>query len=477
MNTQIERIQLLYELAMSIGKSLVLDDMLRESLTVFIRKLNCMGAIVLHYQEQDDHTLRRAEVIALPRCIATQDSYRPLIEDLPSVITRQGYADLMARLPLACRYADREVLAMAMPRFGVLYLVRAKRAFDPILVRSIEALVHRLGDACLACVQDTEVRQARAQLEERVSSRTEMLEQSMNQLATAYEDVKRTQKQLVQSEKLASIGQLAAGVAHEINNPTGFVASNLSTMREYVATFKRWYDVVADLQHTLSDDEADPVALSETLKALTDLRRDEDLDELLQDADALLQESLDGTGRITRIVKDLRSFAHPDSDKVELTPLEHAIDDALRLSWNALKYKAEVHTQFESGLLVNCRTDQLTQVFINLLVNAAQAIESNGTIAVTTFAADGEAVAQVQDTGCGISEANLSKLFDPFFTTKEVGTGTGLGLSISHGIVERHGGRIEVSSTVGQGTTFSVHLPLVASNQTAETGGAYAETV
>ncbi|WP_374486792.1 histidine kinase [Zoogloea sp.] len=259
--------------------------------------------------------------------------------------------------------------------------------------------------------------------------------------------------QLLQSEKLASIGQLAAGVAHEINNPICFVNSNLGTLKDYAA---KLLDVLAIYESCAKRFQAD----TETAARLEQARRAADIDFLREDMAPLIEESLEGTERVRVIVQDLRDFSRVGESVREWTNLHGCIDSTLNVVRNEIKYKADVVRDYDELPLVECLPSQLNQVFMNLLVNAAQAIETHGTITLRTRA-DGDRVRiSISDTGCGIPSENLARIFDPFFTTKPVGKGTGLGLSLCYGIVERHGGHIEVDSMPGRGSTFTVVLPV-----------------
>ncbi len=285
-----------------------------------------------------------------------------------------------------------------------------------------------------------------SELEELVKKRT-------GQLAEA-------QRQLMQSEKLASIGQLAAGVAHEINNPIGFVHSNMGSLEHYFTRLLRvleHFEAHRELIAGTGDPGRAWVAEVEALKA------EADFEFLKEDIPTLLAESREGTERVRRIVQDLRDFSRVDSaQQWELADLRTGLDSTLNIVMNEVKYKAEVVKEYGPIPPVECIPSQLNQVFMNLVVNAAQAMPEGrrGTIALRCGSAGNEAWVEVADDGSGMSEETLKKIFDPFFTTKPVGKGTGLGLSLSYGIVEKHGGRIEVESSPGVGTRFRVVLPL-----------------
>jgi two-component system NtrC family sensor kinase len=278
------------------------------------------------------------------------------------------------------------------------------------------------------------------------------LEKEREEQRALIRKLEEAHNQLLQSEKLASIGQLAAGVAHEINNPIGFVNSNLGTLKKYVGGLLGLLDEYAGLEPEL----ARPAA-RESIEAA---KRRVDLDFLRDDIEDLIAESIEGTTRVRRIVQDLRDFSRAGESRWETVDLHAGLESTINVVWNELKYKAEVVREYGELPPVECLPSQINQVFLNLLVNAAQAIPQAGRITLVTRREGGWVTISVSDTGCGIPLEIRDKIFDPFFTTKPVGKGTGLGLSVSYGIVEKHGGRIEVESETGKGTTFVVHLPI-----------------
>ncbi|SFM62958.1 ATP-binding protein [Rugamonas rubra] len=263
--------------------------------------------------------------------------------------------------------------------------------------------------------------------------------------------------QLLQSEKLASVGQLAAGMAHEINNPVGFVNANLGTLRAYVADL---LDVLAAYEAVEAELGADSRA------ALAELKRRIDLPYLRGDIASLLGESLDGLRRVKRIVQDLKDFALVDETELQWANLEDALDSAVNVVHGQLKFKGELRREYAAIPAVECRPLRLNQVFLNLLRNAADAAGEHGRITLRTGRDDAQVWVEVEDNGDGIRQEHLDRLFDPFFTTKPVGSGTGLGLSMAYGIVKTHGGRIEVRSEPGRGAAFRVVLPRQAGGQT-----------
>jgi len=273
------------------------------------------------------------------------------------------------------------------------------------------------------------------------------------ELEVAYAKLKGAQEQVVQSEKLASIGQLAAGVAHEINNPIGYVSSNLNSLQRYVATL---LNAIQQLAAT-GRRSGDPDVMAE----VEDLRSRLDLDFLATDIPQLLAESCDGIDRVRKIVRDLKDFSRRErsEDWVE-TDIHRGIEATLNIIWNELKYKAEIIKSFGELPLVECLPSELNQVFMNILMNAGQAIKTHGVITVSTGCTDDKVWIAIGDDGEGIPEDILPRIFDPFFTTKPVGTGTGLGLAISYGIIAKHHGKIEITSVPGQGTLMRIELPI-----------------
>ena len=271
------------------------------------------------------------------------------------------------------------------------------------------------------------------------------------QLAEVVADM---QTQLLQQEKLASIGQLAAGVAHEINNPIGFIASNLATMKRYIEKYDSYVGHLEELLRTPAGELPDELAV---------LRRSLKFDYVARDVHNLLKDCGEGSERVQKIVKDLKTFSRIDSTAVEAADLNRCLDSTINIVWNEIKYVAELKRDFGEIPPVSCNAQQINQVFLNLLINAVHAIQhagrENGEIIVSTHCAGNRVVISVSDNGCGIRPELKKRIFDAFFTTKEVGKGTGLGLSISAEIIHRHGGEISVESTVGRGSTFTITLP------------------
>lgn len=296
----------------------------------------------------------------------------------------------------------------------------------------------------------------RKDAEERLIDAQNQLESTNLELLGAYAELKSTQSKMLQSEKMASIGQLAAGVAHEINNPVGFVTSNLGTLKKYIHKIIEYDSFVSE--KIASIDHPDVLEQIEQEKNASKIRY------IIEDMGELIDESLEGTARVKKIVQDLKSFSRVDEDQFKPANINECIESTLNIVWNELKYKVDVHKDYGDIPMTMCYPQQLNQIFMNLLINAGQAIEERGEISIRTWCEDHSIRISIMDTGCGIPEDKLSRIFEPFFTTKEVGRGTGLGLSIVYDIVQKHKGEIEAKSEVGKGTTFDVSIPVILEN-------------
>lgn len=294
----------------------------------------------------------------------------------------------------------------------------------------------------------------RKKAEETVRRYVTELTRTNSELKSLNAKLEQAQSQLLQSEKMASIGMLAAGVAHEINNPMGYIKSNMQSLEKYVdnllAVLNGYEKVEAQLQQH-----------KEYFRELHQLEEKNGYEYVKKDILALLSESRQGLERVTRIVLDLKDFSRVDAlDKWGMEDIQQGIESTLNVIANELKYTCEVKKEYAALPPVECVPPLLNQVFMNLLVNASQSIETKGVITIRTGSYDDKVWIEIADTGKGIEPENLKFIFDPFFTTKPVGKGTGLGLSVSYGIIQRHHGWIEVESTLGKGSTFRIWLPI-----------------
>jgi len=304
----------------------------------------------------------------------------------------------------------------------------------------------------------------RRELELRVVQRTADLDSKVAELEVKREEqrelidkLEAARHQAMQAEKMASIGQLAAGVAHEINNPIGFVLSNFRSLERYMTDVFGVIDAYEAAEPLLAD--------GAQLAHLRRVKEDAELDFVKEDVGQLLVESGDGLDRVKRIVQDLKDFSRVGENEWQTADLVRGLESTLNVVRNEIKYKAEVVKRYGALPEIECMPSQLNQVFMNLLVNAAHAIAERGTITIVAETVGDEVCIAFTDTGSGMAPEVLGRIFDPFFTTKPVGQGTGLGLSLSYSIVRRHGGRIDVDSQPGAGTTFRVWLPVRQASQ------------
>jgi len=278
------------------------------------------------------------------------------------------------------------------------------------------------------------------------------LNESMRRMNAMLEDARN---QVIQADKLASIGQIAAGVAHEINNPVAFVLSNVGTMKSYLAILFELLDA------WIETDEGKAQAASPAVLRARALLAGTDLEFLRGDAELMVRETRDGLVRVTRIVQDLNNFSRAGTEETwQDVDLHAALDSTVNIVRAELKHRVRIDTHYGDLPEVECLPSRLNQVFLNLLVNAGQAIDVNGTITLSTGIEENLVWVRIEDTGCGIPAEHRNHLFEPFFTTKPVGQGTGLGLSVSYAIVTKHGGSIDVDSEVSRGTRFTVRIPV-----------------
>jgi signal transduction histidine kinase len=264
--------------------------------------------------------------------------------------------------------------------------------------------------------------------------------------------VEQTQEQLIQSEKLAALGQLAAGVAHEINNPIGFVTSNANLVSKYVTKLN-------DAMNQFETDSAAELS-GEALLLFTRWKATSKIEKILNDLTELSQESIEGLDRVKEIVKDLKEYAHTGEIKFEPADINKQLTSTVNLLRNEIKYKAEVSMNLSDIPPVPCIVSQINQVFVNIIVNACHAIPEFGNLTISSETDGDFVLVNITDDGTGMPKEIIRKIFDPFFTTKEVGKGTGIGLAITKSIIDRHSGKLDVRSAEGVGTTFSIRLPI-----------------
>ncbi|WP_297833689.1 ATP-binding protein [Pseudomonas sp.] len=398
--------------------------------------------------QQGLEQVRQAKIEQRPFAMAFVDMRMPQGWDGVETIEHLWKEDPRLQVVICTAYTDYswgELLARLESRDRLLIL---KKPFDNIEVT-------QLANALTSKWEMTERAQLKMQeLETQVDLRTQEFKQASQALQSEIDERKQLEGQLVQSEKLASLGQLAAGIAHEINNPIGFISSNLGTLAQYFCKFQE----VLEAYKAAESQIVSPQIIQE-LRALKERL---DLPFIEEEIPLMIQESRDGAGRAAQIVKDLKEFSRVDAKpQWQWANLQRGIDSTLNIVANEVKYKADVIKDYQPLPDIECLPSQINQVIMNLVVNAAQAIgPERGTITLRNGVQGERVWLEVSDTGTGIAPDIVQKIFDPFFTTKPVGQGTGLGLSLSYGIVQKHGGHISVQSTRGVGTTFRVELPI-----------------
>ncbi|NDJ74899.1 MAG: two-component sensor histidine kinase [Chloroflexi bacterium] len=323
--------------------------------------------------------------------------------------------------------------------------------------RSVRGSVRRMGDVLLVLAEHDVVQLERTnreitQLNSEITNLQRELALRKLELQRALDDLRETQTMLIHAEKMNALGQLVAGVAHEINNPISFVNSNLHSLRQTLGDITGAYRQLEEL--VLAD------AVPEHVHAVHAIRQKADLDFVLADLDDLFHGSLTGLHRVKKIVEDLRTYSRLDEAEFKSADLQEGITSTLAIVQPALHNRISVTVDLDDLPPIHCYPAELNQVFMNLIVNAAQAIEGQGTITIRGRDAGGEIVLAFEDSGAGIPAGHIDRIFEPFFTTKPVGQGTGLGLALAYRIVtEHHQGAMRVQSTPGQGTTFTISLP------------------
>lgn len=306
-------------------------------------------------------------------------------------------------------------------------------------------------------------RKARKLAESLLEERAVELFLANGELEKTIDTLKNSNLQLLQSKKMASIGQLAAGVAHEINNPVGFISSNLGTLRDYIEEVR---NVIEAQRFSIKagtecvDAEQYARVNAKAMADLNTLLKKIDLDFLMLDMNDLLDESIDGVKRIKKIVADLLDFSRTNTSDYKYADINGLLEKTISIAWNELKYKAEVNRNLGELPEVYCNDGKIAQVFLNLLLNASHAIDEQGQITITTRHMGDNVSIVIADTGAGIPKNIISNIFDPFFTTKTQSQGTGLGLHIARSVIDAHQGTISVTSELGVGTSFTILLPV-----------------
>lgn len=408
-----------------------------------------------HLNEASKDLLTQDEIRAFVRYVVFWMRYHILTIDKP--VCFQILEIRKGQTPEAALEGSANVVLSAVP----LILGNLHQTYSELYDSQLQ-VVHQ--NAYLRDAQH-KLKDVNLELERHVAERTlelnkahENLKQEYQRLQALNEKLESAQAQLLQSEKMAGLGQLAAGIAHEINNPVGFVNANLGTLNGYVDSLLNLISVFEQVS-----DELPP----NVQKRLNEMKSQMDLEYIRQDILDLLSESTDGLDRVKQIVQDLKDFARAGEAVWQESDLHKGLDSTLNVVWNELKYKAHIHKEYGDIPLVRCIPAQINQVFMNILVNAAHAIDSMGDITLRSGREGDQVWISITDTGKGMSEEVQRRIFEPFYTTKPVGKGTGLGLSLTYSIVQKHKGRLDVQSKEGEGSTFTLWLPIEGADQGA----------
>ncbi len=461
---KIEQLSLLIELAAAVNATLDPEKIYDQALDRLVHRMGYPAAH-LFLVDADRGVLRghrlvgggagpRFEGYEIPLDAGASGSAKAALSGLPVLVHDVEAATEPVHRESVSAFNVRSFVAVPLRVkervFGVLTLVAAVPGrFSGGDTELVAAVANHVALAVDRAESFQTIEELSRGLEEKVRVRTEQLRAANDELQTAYRNLQATQMQLIQREKMASVGQLVAGVAHELNNPIGFVSSNVTTLEDFVARLRK----IVEAYRSASLGDADRTRIAEQWQALK-------LDYALKYLDPMIQGIREGADRTRKIVRDLRVFARTSDEVWQAVDLHEELESSLTLLNHLLKDRVTVHRKFGDLPSVECIRSQMDQVFLNLLANAAQAIAGPGAITIETRRDNGLAVVSITDTGPGIAPDVLGRIFDPFFTTKPVGEGTGLGLSISYEIVKKHGGEIIADSRPGAGATFTVRIPL-----------------
>lgn len=443
----------LYEVSRKINSQLNFQKLLDEIMDLAIDILQAeKGLLLLKEEDSDELTVQVArlmdqrsmdDIVAVSRSIIkkVEGEMKPVL--LQRVPDTTGVSDNTSLM----RYKIKSVICVPLSSkdklIGTIYLdtTQAEHFFKPEDLSFLEGFANLAAIAIENARSYQEIEKLNTNLEGKVEKRTEQLKDKNEELVKAYDELKDTQMQLLRSEKMASLGMLVAGIAHEINTPLAAINSNTDM---FIRSFGK-------LRIKLGSPDAD---LKDALTTICVMEN-------------LANVNLTACQRLDGIVKTLKNFARLDEEDFKLVDIHEGLDSTLELTAHLSRNRIKVIKEYGNIPKIKCFANQLNQVFMNLIVNACQAIERNGTITIRTRASHSQLHVDISDTGMGIDLKHLAKIFDPGFTTKGVGVGTGLGLSISYKIMQEHAGSIDVKSKKGKGTTFTVTIPIENPNAPA----------
>ncbi|MCH9006857.1 GAF domain-containing protein [candidate division KSB1 bacterium] len=445
-NITFDQLITLYEVSRKINSQLNFQKLLDEIMDLAINILQAeKGLLLLKEEDSDELTVQVArlmdqrrmdEIVAVSRSIIkkVEGEMKPIL--LQRVPDTTGVSENTSLI----RYKIKSVICVPLSSkdklIGTIYLdtTQAEHFFKPADLSFLEGFANLAAIAIENAKSYQEIEKLNTNLESQVEKRTEQLKDKNEELITAYDELKDAQMQLLRSEKMASLGMLVAGIAHEINTPLAAINSNTDM---FIRSFEK-------LRIKLGSPDGDPKDALTTICVMENLAN----------------VNLTACQRLDGIVKTLKNFARLDEEDFKLVDIQEGLDSTLELTAHLSRNRIKVIKEYGDIPKIRCYANQLNQVFMNLIVNACQAIDRNGTLTIRTRASVSQVHVEISDTGSGIDPKHLSKIFDPGFTTKGVGVGTGLGLSISYKIMQEHTGSIDVESKKGKGTTFTVNIPI-----------------
>ena len=464
LESKIEQLSLLIDLAGAVNATLDPEKIYEQALDRLVHRMRYQAAnlflidpgrgVVRAHRSVGEEPHRVLNAMEYPLDSDNSLTARVARTGLPVVVNDVDTTDVPVHLPTARALNVRSVVAVPLRVkdrvLGVLGVVSSTAGrFADADVDLIVAVANNVALAVDRAESFQTIEDLSRGLEDKVRVRTEQLRAANEELASAYRDLQSTQMQLIQREKMASVGQLVAGVAHELNNPIGFIYSNVGMLEDFVGRLRGMLDVFQT------------AALPEPVRAAAQERREAlKVDYALRYLDSMIQGIREGAERSRKIVRDLRVFARGQDEVWQSVDLHEEIESSLTLLSHILKDRVTVERRFGALPAVECIRSQMDQVFLNLLANAGQAMTGPGRITITTALDGGHAVVTIADSGPGIPAAILGQIFDPFFTTKPVGEGTGLGLSISYEIVKKHGGELRAESPATGGAVFTLRIPI-----------------
>ncbi len=464
LETKIEQLSLLIDLSGVVNATLDTEKIYEQALDRLVHRMGFQAAnlflvdpsrgVVRAHRSAGDEPHRALEEIEFRLDAADSLTAEVARNGLPVIVNDVETTPIPLHLPTVRALNVRSLVAVPLRVndriFGVLGVVSSTPGrFADADVDLLAAVANNVALAVDRAESFQTIEDLSRGLEDKVRVRTEQLRAANEELASAYRELQSTQMQLIQREKMASVGQLVAGVAHELNNPIGFIYSNIGTLEDFVTRLRTMLEVY----------RAAP--LTEPTRAVVQQRWDGlKVDYALRYLDSMIQGIREGAERSRKIVRDLRVFARGQDEAWQSVDLHEEIESSLTLLSHLLKDRVTVERHFGALPSVECIRSQIDQVFLNLLANAGQAIAGAGRITIETAVDDGHAVVTIADSGPGIPAAVLGRIFDPFFTTKPVGEGTGLGLSISYEIVKKHGGELRAESPAAGGAVFTLRIPM-----------------